>query len=183
MRAIGRLKALALAAGLLAASSACTSAAEPATSTPATASPAPSPSPTAPAITLAEAARVFATFTDSDNALRRAGTLQPALRLAMDNTRDAYAQLTAAAFASTSGHPREYAWGQPTLYVPRFRPDEPNPWFTVVAPRDGKPTLVTFAKADDWRVSSTAQLLPGQELPDIQLDPEGYATALTPDDK
>ncbi|NUR85537.1 MAG: hypothetical protein HOY71_15770, partial [Nonomuraea sp.] len=39
------------------------------------------------------------------------------------------------------------------------------------------------SKADDWRVSSTAQLLPGQELPDIQLDPEGYATALTPDDK
>ncbi|MFI6596138.1 hypothetical protein ACIBHX_07820 [Nonomuraea sp. NPDC050536] len=184
MRVIGRLKALALAVGLLAGAAACTTPASPAT-TPAvpSATPTPTPSPTGPPVTPVDAAKVFATFTASDNALRKAGQMLPALRMDMDNTRDAYAQLTSAAFASTGGHPPQYTWGPPTLYVPRFKPDERALWFTVLATRNGHPTLVTFAKSDDWRVSSTAQLLPGQEPPQIQLDAEGYATALPPDDK
>ncbi|WP_214321028.1 hypothetical protein [Nonomuraea sediminis] len=184
MRVIGRLKALALAVGLLAGAAACTTSASPAT-TPSTAgaTPTPTPSPTAPPVTPVEAAKVFATFTASDNALRRAGNMQPALRMDMDNTRDAYAQLTAAAFASTGGHPPQYTWGPPTLYVPRFKPDEQALWFTALATRNGHPTLVTFAKSGDWRVSATEQLLPGQDPPQVQLDAEGYATALPPDDK
>ncbi|MFD1542093.1 hypothetical protein [Nonomuraea guangzhouensis] len=182
MRSFGRRRVLALAAGLLAAAVGC-SAASPSTpsqvaattSAPVT----PSPSATTPLITPVEAAKVFTTFTATDDLLRAGGDL----RLAMELTRDAEAQLTSADFLSTGNRPSRYTWGTPTLFVPRFRHDEGAPWFTVLTTRNGHPTLLTFARADDWRLSSATQLLPGQDPPHIQLDAEGYATALAPDDK
>ncbi|MEV4219933.1 hypothetical protein [Nonomuraea sp. NPDC049725] len=186
MRVHGRLKALALTVALLTGAAGCSSAAAPApgpAATPRGATPSPSPtaSPTAPvtAVTPEEAAEVFATFTATDNLLRAAGDQ----RLDMELTRDAEARLTAAAFLSTSGKPPTRAWGSPTLYVPRFPAGERAPWFSVVATRDGHPTVLTFAKAGDWRLGAAARLLPGRELPPVALDPDGYATAIPADDK
>ncbi|WP_156325631.1 hypothetical protein [Nonomuraea sp. SBT364] len=182
MRVHGRLQALALTVALLTGAAGCSSAAAPAPSPAATArSATPTPSPTAPvtAVTPEEAAEVFATFAATDDLLRAGGDL----RLAMELTRDAEARLTAAAFLSTSGKPPRRAWGSPTLYVPRFPVGERAPWFSVVADRDGGPTMLTFAKSGDWRLSSAARLLPDQELPPVALDADGYATAIPAADK
>jgi hypothetical protein len=183
VRINGRWKALALTAVLMGAAIGCTSTPPPtpsqaAATTAAPATPTPSATPV-PVITPVEAAQVFTAFTATDDLLRGQG----ALRLAIDLTRDAESLLTSAVFLFTDNKPPRYTWGSPTLYVPRFAPAERAPWFTVLATRDGHPTLLTFAKGDDWRLSSATQLLPGQDPPDIELDPEGYATALALDDK
>ncbi|WP_336207828.1 hypothetical protein [Nonomuraea sp. LPB2021202275-12-8] len=182
MRVHGRRTALALAVALLA--SACSGPAGPAPAPAAatrgvSAAPSTSPTAAATAVTPVEAAQVFATFTATDNVLRDGGDL----RLAMEYVRDAEARLTAVAFLSTDGEPPRRRWGPPILYVPRFPASEQAPWFSVLATRDGHPTMLTFAKAGDWRLGAAARLLSGQEAPRIQLDPEGYATALAPDDK
>ncbi|MEU8145566.1 hypothetical protein [Nonomuraea sp. NPDC048901] len=186
MRSYGRRKVLALAAGLLAAAVGCSAAPQPEPSQVAATtakSVTPTPSAETPLITPADAAKAFATFTATDDLLRAGGDL----RLAMELTRDAEAQLTSSAFLSTGNRPPRYTWGAPTLFVPRFKQSETAVWFTVLATRNGHPTLLTFAnadaKSDDWRLSSATQLLPGQDPPRIQLDAEGYATVLAPDDK
>ncbi|MFF4616282.1 hypothetical protein [Nonomuraea jabiensis] len=187
MRAYGRRKVLALAAGVLAAATACTgnAPAEPSKAA-ATSSVSASPSPSAPstAVTRAEAADEFFKFTATDDALRAPSELQGRLDLELkDVVTGGQAPLTAAAFLSHDFAPPRYRWGTPKLFVPRFAPEERAPWFSALATRDGSPTLLTFTKSDRWRLSSAAELLPGQEVPEIQLDAEGYATALAPDDK
>ncbi len=184
MRVHGRRKALALAVALLTVTSACSSPGDPAP-TPAAATSG-VPTPTTPpsagratAVTTEEAAEVFATFVATDNVLRDGGDL----RLAMEFVRDAEARLTTVAFLSTKGEPPRRTWGPPTLYVPRFPADEPAPWFSVLATRDGHLTMLTFAKAGDWRLSAAARLLTGRQAPGIRLDAEGYATAIAPADK
>ncbi|MDP4505612.1 hypothetical protein [Nonomuraea turcica] len=190
MRVFGRRKVLALAAGVLAAASACTGNAPPPSPSKqaVSASSTPTPSASAVAITRAEAAKEFHDILVTDDALRVKSDeedLQGRLDLAAkDLTTGGQVLLTVAAYLSTDYAPPRYKWGPPTLYVPRFVPEEKAPWFSALATRDGRPTLLTFAKAaDDWRLSSVAQLLPGQQLPEIELDAEGYATALAPDDK
>ncbi|MEV4572660.1 hypothetical protein AB0K16_05320 [Nonomuraea jabiensis] len=188
MRAYGRRKVLALAAGVLAAATACTgnSPAEPSKAA-ATSSATASPSPSAPAtaVTRAEAADEFFKFTATDDTLRAPSELQGRLDMELkDVVTGGQAPLTAAAFLSHDFAPPRYKWGTPKLFVPRFPPTEQAPWFSALATRDGSPTLLTFAKSPDrWRLSSAAELLPGQEVPEIQLDAEGYATAVAPDDK
>ncbi|MER6943230.1 hypothetical protein ABT294_04330 [Nonomuraea sp. NPDC000554] len=182
MRVYGRRKALALAVGLLAGAVACSGTPQPPSSQVAATARAPipvTPSPSPLAVTLVEAAKVFATFTATDDLLRAGG----AQRLAMGQYRDAEARVTSAEFQSTKNKPPRHTWGPPTLFVPRFAPDEKAPWFSVLVTRDGLQTLLTFAKGDDWRLSSATRLLPGEEPPQIELDAEGYATALPPDDK
>ncbi|MEQ4715428.1 hypothetical protein [Nonomuraea sp. B19D2] len=185
MRAYGRRKVLALAAGVLAAATACTSNASPQPSkAAATPSASPSPSAPAPAVTQAEAAQVFSEITVTDDALRVKSDLQGRLAMAVDLTTGGQTPLTVAAYLSSAYAPPHYKWGAPTLFVPRIAPDETAPlWFSALATRDGSPTLLTFAKSDRWRLSSAAELLPGQEVPEIQRDADGYATALAPDDK
>ncbi|MGP3955372.1 hypothetical protein ACTWPT_05200 [Nonomuraea sp. 3N208] len=190
MRAYRRRKVLALAAGVLAAATACTSSAPPtSTKQAAAASATPTPSPSAVGLTRAEAAKEFNDFIVTDDRLRVAGDqevhLEGLLDLeAKDLTTGGQTLLTVAAFLSTDYAPPRYKWGSPTLYVPRFAVDEKAPWFSALATRNGRPTLLTFAKAADrWRLSSVAQLLPGQQLPEIELDAESFATALAPDDK
>ncbi|MEW9547148.1 hypothetical protein [Nonomuraea sp. NPDC050783] len=191
MRAYGRRWLLALAAGMLAGATACTGdAAPPATTRPAaatTATPTPTatPSPSLVAITRAEAAEVFTGVTLADDRLRARSRLQEGrLRLAIEGlTTGGQSSLVAAAYLSTGYAPPRYRWGTPTFYVPRFGPQEPAPWFSALVTRDGQPTLLTFTKSDLWRLSSVAQLLPGQKMPEIALDAEGYATALAADDK
>ncbi|MGI5283741.1 hypothetical protein ACQEVF_10450 [Nonomuraea polychroma] len=185
MRAYGRRKVLALAAGVLAAATACTGNAPPTpTKQAAAASATPTPSADAVAVTRAEAAKEFRDIMVTDDALRVKSDLEGRLDwAARDLTTGGQALLTVAAYLSTDYAPPRYRWGQPTLYVPRFAADEKAPWFTALATRDGQPTLLTFAKSDRWRLSSVARLLPGQELPEIEVDADGYATALAPDDK
>lgn len=182
MRVHGRRKALALAAVLLAGASGCTGSAGGPPSAPSAT--APSASPTAsvlaePEVTLEEAAEVFATFAATDPVLRASGDL----RLAMEYVRDAEARLTAVAYLSSAGRPPRHTWGPPTLYVPRFPQGTASPWFSALADRDGEPTLLTFAKNDDWRLSSATRLLGPGGLPEIALDAEGYATAVADDDR
>lgn len=173
-----------LAAGVLAAATACTSAPAPAPTTPAAAtSPAPTPSASAVAITRAEAAKVFTETTLTDDTLRATSPFEGRLDLAVKQTTGGQTPLTVAAYLSTDFAPPRYRWGAPRLFVPRFAPGEQAPWFSALATRDGRPTLLTFAKSGRWRLSSAAELLPGQKLPDIETDAEGYATALAADDK
>ncbi|MFE0147070.1 hypothetical protein ACFWY5_08005 [Nonomuraea sp. NPDC059007] len=185
MRAYGRRKVLALAAGLLAATVACSGTPDttptraanvsggPVTTTPTT-------SPEAPAITPDEAREIFTEITATDDVLRTAGDL----RFAVDLTRDGLRDLTSAAFDSSGGRPPLRTWGQPTMLVPRFPADATSPWFSVLVPRDGQPTFLIFAKSTDkWRLSSAARLLPGEKVPEVEVDAQGYATAVPPDDK
>ncbi|MFB4266248.1 hypothetical protein [Nonomuraea sp. GTA35] len=187
MRAYGRRGMLALAAGLLAAVTACTGDARPPATTPAAAvATPPSPSADEPLVTLAEAAEEFTAFTLTDNSLR--GTTWESLyegRLtqAMDITTGGQWPITQAGYVSTGSKPPRRQWGSPTLYVPRFARDERAPWFSALVTRDGRQTLLTFAKPDHWRLSSAAELLPGQELPKIKLDADGYAAVVAADDK
>lgn len=175
---------LALAAGLLAAVTACTGDVQPASTRSAAAPTAtPSPPPAELAVTRAEAAEAFTRITLTDNRLRVENELDGRLVLASDLMTGGQAQLTVAAYLSTGFAPHRYRWGAPTLYVPRFPQSEKAPWFSALATRDGRPTLLTFAKSDAWRLSSAAELLPGQRLPEIKLDADGYAAPVPPDDK
>ncbi|MEV4171809.1 hypothetical protein [Nonomuraea sp. NPDC049709] len=185
MRAYGRRGVLALAAGLLAAVTACTGNAQPApTRSAAAASATASPSPAPPAVTRAEAAEEFSAIIATDDALRVKSPLEGRLDMVKnDVTTGGQSQIAVAAFLATGYAPPRFRWGAPTLYVPRFAPDEPAPWFSALVTRDGRPALLTFTKSDRWRLSSAAELLPGQELPKIKLDAEGYASAVAPDDK
>ncbi|MER6001278.1 hypothetical protein ABT120_22115 [Nonomuraea angiospora] len=186
MRAYGRRKVLALAAGVLAAATACTGNA-PAEPSKAAATSSASPSPSAPmtAVTQAEATEEFFKFTATDDTLRAPSEFQGRLDMELkDVVTGGQSPLTAAAFLSHDFAPPRYRWGTPKLFVPRFAPTEQAPWFSALVTRDGSPTLLTFAKsADRWRLSSAAELLPRQEVPEIQLDADGYATAVAPDDK
>jgi hypothetical protein len=180
---------LALAAGLLAVTAGCSGSARPAPSpvaatTNASATASATPSATDEPVTPADAAGVFAMYTATDDMLRAAidPLLSDPLREAMQLNRDGQAPMTAAAL-STNDRPQRYKWGSPTFYVPKFKPGATGLWFSALATRNGHPTLLTFAKADDWRLSSAAQLLPGQTPPDVELDADGYATALAADDK
>ncbi|WP_171074287.1 hypothetical protein, partial [Nonomuraea basaltis] len=142
-----------------------------------------SPSPAPVAVTRDEAAKVFTEITVTDDTLRVKSDLDGRLAFAADLTTGGQTPLTVAAYLSTDYAPPRYRWGRPTLFVPKFAAGERAPWFSALATRDGRPTLLTFAKSDRWRLSSAAQLLPGQRVPDIKTDADGYATALAPDDK
>ncbi|WP_162795225.1 hypothetical protein, partial [Nonomuraea lactucae] len=139
----------------------------------------PTPTPAPPPVTPAQAAEVFAEFIATDDLLRAGGDL----RLSLELTRDAEALLTTAAFESTGNRPPRFRWGRPTLYVPRFPPGERAPWFSALVTRDGHLTMLTFAKAADWRLSAATTLLAGEKAPQVALDTDGYATALGPQDK
>ncbi|WP_153261245.1 hypothetical protein [Nonomuraea phyllanthi] len=184
MRAYGRRKVLALAAGVLAAATACSGDAQPQPSkAAATSSASASPSAPPPAVTLDEAAEVFSTVTVTSDTLRAESDLHGRLELALNLTTGGQTPLTVAAYLAHDYAPPRYRWGPPTLFVPRFGQGERSPWFSALATRDGTPTLVTFAKGDRWRISSASRLVPGEKLPEIQLDADGYATAVAPDDK
>ncbi|MFC4115382.1 hypothetical protein [Nonomuraea zeae] len=184
MRAYGRRKMLALAAGVLATATACTGNAQPPPGkAAAAASPAPSPSAVEYALTPAEAAKEFSEITVTDDMLRAKSSIQGRLAPALDLTTGGQAELTRAAYLSADYAPPRYRWGSPTLFVPKFKVGEQALWFSALATRNGQPALLTFAKSDEWRISSVAELLPGQELPEIELDADGYATAVAADDK
>ncbi|MFD1931750.1 hypothetical protein ACFSKW_09685 [Nonomuraea mangrovi] len=178
MRAYGRRGWAALAAGVLAAATACSASGAPQPSpVAATVSVTPTPT-TAPGVSLSEAANAFSEYILTDDLLRAAGDR----RLAREITRDGRTDLANAEYASTRDRPARYAWGAPSFLVPRLRPDEPL-WFTVVVPRDGRTAVLTFAKGTDWRLSSLSLLMPGEKLPEMKRDAAGYAETVGLDDK
>ncbi|NUT12715.1 MAG: hypothetical protein HOQ38_19795 [Nonomuraea sp.] len=188
MRAYGRGKVLALAVGVLAAATACTSPAQAPPTTPASkaavsGSASPSPTGAPPVVTRTEAAEAVREILATDDVLRVQSDVPGRLGLAVELTRDGQTSLTQAAYQATDNRPPRHTWGSPTLYVPRSVPQGQPPWFSALVTRDGQPTLLTFAKGEDWQLSSAAQLLSGQQVPEVRLDADGYATTLTPDDK
>ncbi|MFB9201630.1 hypothetical protein ACFFV7_10535 [Nonomuraea spiralis] len=188
MRAYGRGKVLALAVGVLAAAAACTGPAQKSPAPPTgkaavTGSATPSPTGPAPVVTREEAAEAFSSILATDDVLRVQSDVPGRLGLAVELTRDGQFPLTQAAYQSTDNRPPRYTWGSPTFYVPRAPQQGQPPWFTALVTRNGQPTLLTFAKVEDWQLSSAAQLLPGQKAPQVRLDADGYASAVAPDDK
>ncbi|MEU7896997.1 hypothetical protein AB0B45_29555 [Nonomuraea sp. NPDC049152] len=179
MRAYGRRGWAALAAGVLAAVTACSASGAPRPTGAATMSATPTPTPTtAPGVSLSEAANAFSEYILTDDLLRAAGSR----RLVRAITRDGRLDLANAEYASTHDRPARYAWGTPSFLVPRLRAEELL-WFTAVVPRDGRTAVLTFVKGTDWRLSSLSLLLPGQKLPEVKRDAAGYAETVGLDDK
>ncbi|GAA0948738.1 lipoprotein [Nonomuraea longicatena] len=174
-----------LAAGLMAGAVACSGAPETGLSakvdpTPAATGPAAEPAATAALVTPEQAREVFATITSTDNLARAMGSHMYAEQL----NRDGQNSLTSTAFQVNDGRPPTRAWGPPEVFVPRFTAEEGSPWFTALATRDGRPTLLTFVRGDSgWRLSLAAELVPGEKAPEVALDAEGYATVVPPEDK
>ncbi|MEV0581981.1 hypothetical protein [Nonomuraea sp. NPDC050310] len=136
-----------------------------------------SPTPTAaPPITPAQALAEFTEFARANVWVREAGLMRDAL----EQVTGGQSSLTAAAFDSAGGRPAAYRWGEPTLLVPRLAPGDKNPWFSAIVPRDGKPTLVTFARGGGrWRLTSMTVL---RKVPQVEIGADGYATPLASDD-
>jgi hypothetical protein len=174
---------LALAVGLLATVGACTGSVQaPPTKTAAARAASPAPAAPAPALTRSEAAKAFNTVLVTDDALRVPSEVPGRLRLARELTTGGQTPLLQAAYLSTGNRPPRYTWGLPALLVPRFAQGSAL-WFSALVTRNGRSTLLTFTKGEIWQLSSAAQLLPGQTLPDVRLDADGYATAVAIDDK
>ncbi len=147
---------------------------------------APTPAPTpAPAVTLDEARRVLADLLAADDVARANGDE----RLALDLSRDAVHATTAAVYRSAGMAPPRYVWRSPTLLVPRLT-TYPY-WFAATAERryghdhghaqeSRKAVLVLMRESerDRWRIAFSSLLDKGQSMPDVELDAEGYATAL-----
>ncbi|MEU6997132.1 hypothetical protein [Nonomuraea sp. NPDC046570] len=180
MRAYGWRGTLAVAAGLLAAVTACSGSASVPSHVAATAPASPSSSAPAPAVTKEEAAAAFAEYIATDDMLRAGGELSHFLSTQL--VRDGQTELTSVAYLSTRSRPPRYTWGEPTLLVPRLKPGEPL-WFSAIVRRDDRTAITTFVKAADWRLSALSLLEPGQELPEVQLDADGYAATVPTDDR
>ncbi|MFI0418034.1 hypothetical protein [Spongiactinospora sp. 9N601] len=150
---------------------------------------------TAPMVKQEEARRVVTRLLATDDVLRAGGEL----RMALEIVRDGQAALTTAAYRANDMEPPRYGWGDPVLYVPRL--DRAPYWFTaVVERRDGpagrergerraggsRSAVLTFMKENDesrWQLSFATLLYPGAEPPEVALDAEGYATALSTRDE
>lgn len=175
MRAKGLL---ALGALLLISLTACSGGdvAHPSSAPTATASAVSTPKPAPTPITLARARAEFKAFTAADEWVRAAGLYRDAL----EQVTGGQSALTAAAFDSAKGRPAAYRWGEPTMLVPRLAAHDGNPWFSAIADRDGRPTLVTLAwTGGRWRLSSMAVL---RRIPQVELDADGYAVPVASQD-
>ncbi|WP_214107636.1 hypothetical protein [Acrocarpospora catenulata] len=138
---------------------------------------APSPSPAPPALTLDEAAQAFRDHLAVDDVARVTGDERWALELA----RDGQDLITIAQYRGSRSKPPRYTWGEPTLIVPRQNGRAPL-WFAAVAERrapgeDPRQALLVFVQQGGIWQNSFESLLE-TDLPEIELDPEGYATAL-----
>jgi hypothetical protein len=139
-------------------------------------------------LTPAVARREFRTFVTNDDVARAAGDE----RLALTWVSDGEAPLTAAEYrkAAFDGDPvRRYAYGEPELYVPKLETDVYPQWFVASVTRSvlgekraKEKTLMAFIRRspdDQWTLSIKTELAPKAKAPEVVLDPEGYAKALT----
>ncbi|SDG63663.1 hypothetical protein SAMN05421505_10668 [Sinosporangium album] len=138
-----------------------------------------------PKVTPDEAKSALRSYLALDSAFRAAGDQ----RLATEITRDGQRQLTAAAYRSNDLAPPRRTWGDATVIVPRM---ERFPvWFTAIVERrdaDGDTTtnIMTFARQNEqsrWQLGFASLLYPGTDLPKVELDADGYATALGVEDE
>ncbi|MFB4297740.1 hypothetical protein [Actinomadura sp. NTSP31] len=157
------------------------------------------PTPTVPtttppqpvALTPDVARKAFQTYITDEDVARAAADE----RLALTWTSDGQSLLTAAEFrkAAFDGDPvRRFSYGKPKLYVPKLKADAYPQWFvasvdrSVPGEKKSKETalmgFILRGPADGWHLTLATMLAPKAELPKIQLDPDGYAEALSSDD-
>jgi hypothetical protein len=87
---------------------------------------------------------------------------------------------------------RRFSYGKPTLYVPKLRDDAYPQWFIASVDRsvpDKKKSKETAlmgfilrGPSDRWHLTLATLMEPKAKMPKIQLDDDGYATALGSDD-
>jgi hypothetical protein len=139
-----------------------------------------------PAVTLAEAGRELNAYLATDDVLRLARSA-PVERWTLQLSRDGQRPITLAQLHSTGKKPPRYSWGQRTLLVPRQEAADGRPlWFAATVQRrdpDGttRTAVLTFVRQEPragWQLSFASLLYPGERLPAVTLDAEGYATAL-----
>ncbi|MEU9830485.1 hypothetical protein AB0D67_02985 [Streptosporangium sp. NPDC048047] len=142
----------------------------------------------APPVTLAEADEALEGVLAVEGVLNGATPhLSADRRNALAQTCDAQYDLTFAAFKVSRDAPPHRTWGRPRLLVPRVQ--RAPYWFAAVVSNEdsaggSRTAVLTLTERDDrWCVSSTALLEPGERVPEIAEDAEGYATALDQDDR
>jgi hypothetical protein len=141
----------------------------------------PAPEPLTPQV----AAQALKGYINNEDVARASGDE----RLALSWASDGQAQLTAAEFRKSAftGDPvSRYVYGTPTLYVPRLT-SYPQ-WFVVSvdrtvqrSPSSKRSVLMAFNRTSvtgRWKLSLATLLLKGAKAPQVQVNPEGYATAL-----
>lgn len=134
-------------------------------------------------LTPRSAARAFSVWTVNDGLARASGDERLALSWALDSQR----QVTAAEYRKAAAEGRRvarHAYGAPTLWVPRL---EGYPqWFVASVRRDGRPALMAFVKSSAearWRLDLVALPERRSRIPEVEVDSDGYATALSSEDR
>ncbi|GAA0982046.1 hypothetical protein GCM10009555_051310 [Acrocarpospora macrocephala] len=149
--------------------------------------PAPKPSPVAATTSAAPAPPVALTLEDAAVAVKEQLEADDVARAngderwALDLARDGQDLLTIAQYRSAGMKPPRYTWGKPTLIVPRQYGNAPL-WFAALIDRreKGEPprkALMVFVKQGDIWQNSFESLLEA-DLPPLEFDEDGYATAL-----
>ncbi|MBA9007850.1 hypothetical protein [Thermomonospora cellulosilytica] len=144
-------------------------------------------------LTLQVAAREFHRFVNNEDVARASGDE----RLALQWVSDGQSALTAAEYRHAVFHdealPR-YEYVEPTFYVPKLSEDTYPQWFVVAAERRVRPVAGQEADKEDprtalmafirrspearWTLSLVTMLEEKAESPEVELDTEGYATAV-----
>jgi hypothetical protein len=137
-----------------------------------------------PDITIAGARAVYQSYLSVSDSAAASGDMTTGLSVVADAAWEtAHAQYTALASAGTPV-PR-YQYGTADFYVPRAE-NYPH-WFVATVPRrtlnssDTGTVLMVFGQSKNganWNLDGSAMLSPGQSMPAIALDADGYATAL-----
>ncbi|WP_157963607.1 hypothetical protein [Actinocorallia populi] len=134
-------------------------------------------------LTPQSAARAFTLWTVNDDLARASGDERLALAWAADSQR----AVTAAEYrkAAAAGVPvARHSYGRPTLWVPRL--DGYPQWFVASAPRGRETALMAFVRSSAearWRLSLLAVPDRGVKPPKVEIDADGYAAALPPEDQ
>jgi hypothetical protein len=136
-------------------------------------------------VTISQAQDVYQAYLQASDAAAQQGSATAGLA----NVADAQWEIVHgqyAALASSQVPVPRYQYGAPQYYVPAL--DGYPKWFVVSVPRHqvgsdtgDVPTLMVFGQVKagtDWLLDGTAALEPGQQLPDINRGPDGYAVAL-----
>lgn len=198
----GVLLGAALLAAVLLAVSACSGEESRRPTAPVAVTSTPVPEPLTPQV----AAREFRAYLANDDVARASGDE----RLALNWVSDGQAQLTAAEFrkAAFDGEPvPRYQYSDQVLYVPRLVTDIYPHWFVAVAERterterpapgqtgrpgqSGRPasetsimTMIRRSADTPWQLSHATVRYGKAKLPEILVDEDGYATALSTTDR
>ncbi|TDC93293.1 hypothetical protein [Actinomadura sp. 7K507] len=152
----------------------------------------PTTSPPEPVPLTPEAAKqAFRTYVTDEDVARAAGDE----RLALNWTTGGQRQLTAAEFreAAYDGDPvRRFGYDEPELYVPKLKDDAYPHWFmasvdrSVLGERKSERTvLMAFVRnspSDRWKLTLVTDMQKKAKLPEVEIDDDGYAEALSTDD-